>query len=127
MVVQGNDRYTDSQLIAALAVPLGRPVDREQVDRGIDLLWRTFRVQADVYYRPVEGDDEGRIDLLLQVREPALDLEPRFIGNVEVDSEELLQWAGLARDEELFVYRAPHIRERVLQSAISSRATSSRR
>lgn len=117
--VEGNRRYSTAQLVSALGQPVGEPRDREAIRRGIEALWNVFHVRAEVKERDVADElpDDGRgaIELLLQIEELALDLEPRFVGNVKVDTEEILEWAGLQEDAELFLYQAPRIRDRILQ------------
>ncbi len=114
--VEGNRRYRSSQLISAFGIRQGDPVRPEDVTRGIGILWDTFRVRADVYFRPFEGGTADEVELLLVVDELPTDLEPRFIGNVEIKDEELREWAGIGLDAELFLYRAPRIRERLLRA-----------
>lgn len=112
IVVEGARRYTESQLVAALGQAVGRPVDERAIARGIEVLWETFRVRATVSYKPAGPDS---IELLLSVDELPLDLEPRFIGNVEVDTDELLEWARLTDESEVYLHEAPRIRARLLE------------
>ena len=114
ITVEGNSRYRDVQLIAALGIRVGAALDQESVDRvGIRLLFETFRVRAELLKRPAVG---GGVDLRLVVHELPLDLEPRFVGNVRVDDEDLLEWAGLREREELYLYQAPRVRDRLLRA-----------
>lgn len=119
VLVQGNRRYSTAQLVSALGQGEGEPRNRETIRRGIEALWSVFHVRAEVKERdvPDETPDDGRgaIELLLEIEELALDLEPRFVGNVKADADELREWAGLEEESELFLYQAPRIRERILQ------------
>ncbi|MFT5285817.1 MAG: outer membrane protein insertion porin family [Planctomycetota bacterium] len=112
--VQGNQRYTRNQLIAALGQSEGLPLDRRRVSTGLEVLWRSFHVVPRVSYREVEGG----VVLLLEVEEVPSDFEPRFIGNAEVDTDELYEWAGLAEGEEIYLNRIPRIRQRLLEAYI---------
>ena len=115
ILVVGNDRYTDEQMISALGQPLGALLlDEQAIDEGIDFLFRNFRVRASVEMRGLGPRVEDGVELRLTVQELAVDLEPRFIGNVEIDTSELLTWAGLSGDEELYLYQAPRVRERLV-------------
>jgi len=117
--VEGNRRYRPEQLIGALGLTPGGTVNPEQVTRGIEELWKAFRVRARVEYRPVEEpapDGSARVDLLLTVSELALDFEPRFTGNVEIGSDDLREWAGIGDESELFLFQAPRVRERLLRA-----------
>jgi outer membrane protein insertion porin family len=111
IVVRGNRRYTEEQLVSALGQTVGAELDRAAIERGLETLWNTFRVRADVASRPADG--EG-VELLLSVTEMAVDFEPRFSGNAEVGRDELLEWAGLTEDSELYLFQAPRVRERIL-------------
>ncbi|MEM7310613.1 MAG: BamA/TamA family outer membrane protein [Planctomycetota bacterium] len=110
--VVGNRRYSEAQLISALGQPLDRPLDPNAVSDGLQALWNTFRVRGEVGLQEVDGGLALRLDVV----EMPFDLEPRFIGNVEVSSEELYEWARLEPDSELYLYQAPRIRERLLDS-----------
>lgn len=112
ILVEGEQRYTESQLRAALGQRIGAPYDTVAVGEGLRVLFETFRVLGTVSITEVEGG----IAVLLQVRELPLDLEPRFIGNVEVDTEELLEWARLEPGSELYLFEAPRIRDRLLDA-----------
>jgi outer membrane protein insertion porin family len=70
-----------------------------------------FKVRAQVRQRKVEGG----IELVLSVVEMPVDLEPRFVGNVEEDIETLRKWAQLGDRSELYLYQAPRVRQRLLE------------
>lgn len=111
--VVGNHRYTAAQLVSMLGVRVGDPLDRTAlaaIDDGLHALLRAFRVRGSVEERPVEAG----VALRLTVVELPFDLEPRFLGNVEVDEEELYEWARIHPDEELYLHQAPRIRERLI-------------
>lgn len=115
IIVEGNTRTTDEQLIAALGVNVGTPYGEEArlaISEGIHVLGRAFRVRASVDEREVPGG----VELRLTVVELPFDLEPRFTGNEEVDDEELREWARLGEGAELYLYQAPRIRERLLDA-----------
>jgi len=115
ITVSGNRRYLDSQIVKNFAHPLGIPLDERRVERGIRRLYEIFRVRVDVKKRRVvDADGRAGLELLLEVQELSYDLEPRFIGNVDVDTEELLEWAHLDEDRELYLFQAPRVRERLL-------------
>jgi outer membrane protein insertion porin family len=44
-----------------------------------------------------------------------VDLEPRFVGNAEIDIEELKKWALLEDRGELFLYQAERVRQRLIE------------
>lgn len=116
ITVEGNTRATDEQLIAALGVELGTPLDPATapttISEGIHALARAFRVRASVDVRPVDGG----VELRLTVVELPFDLEPRFVGNAEVDDKELREWTRIEQGAELYLYQAPRIRERLLDA-----------
>lgn len=111
IVVEGNQRFSDDQLISGLGQLLNEPLDEQAVAEGIDALWVSFHVAAQVSFRPVPGG----IELLLTVEEVSADFEPRFIGNVNVSERKLYEWAGLERGVELYMNRVPHARERLVE------------
>ena len=110
--VVGNQRYTEAQLASALGQPLNAPLDPGAISDGLQALWNTFRVRGEVDLREVEGG----LALRLKVLEMPFDLEPRFVGNVEIGDEELYEWARLEPATELYLFQAPRIRERLLDA-----------
>jgi outer membrane protein insertion porin family len=109
--IQGAQRYTREQLLQALGQEVGAPFDAQQINRGIDTLWKAFKVRADVQSRP--GPDG--LELLLVVTEMAFDLEPRFAGNRDIDLETLRRWAHLDDKSELYLYQSKRVRQRLLE------------
>ena len=77
--VEGNQRFTDSQLIGALGQEVGGLLSQDRIDAGIKTLWSDFSVHSKVQFRNVLGG----VELKLIVQEMPVDLEPRFVGNVE--------------------------------------------
>ncbi|MDF1800289.1 MAG: outer membrane protein assembly factor [Planctomycetota bacterium] len=111
IVVVGNRRFTQAQLITAFGQPVGVPLSEERIGQGIRTLWTDFHVHADVDYRPVDGG----IELRLAVEEMPVDLEPRFVGVVDVDTDQVYEWAGIEQGAELFLHEAPLVRERLIE------------
>jgi outer membrane protein insertion porin family len=109
--VEGAKRYTPQQLIDALGQKAGTRLDPDAIDTGLDTLWKVFRVRALVRQRKVEGG----IELELRVQEMPVDLEPRFVGNVDIDVETLRKWAQLGDRSELYLYQGPRVRQRLLE------------
>jgi outer membrane protein assembly factor BamA len=107
--VVGNSRYTDEQLVSMLGLKVGAPMDRVQVSDGLHTLLRSFRVRGTVEARDVEGGVAVRVSVV----ELPFDLEPRFVGNVEVSLEEIREWARIGAGTELYLHQAPRIRERL--------------
>jgi outer membrane protein insertion porin family len=108
--VVGNSRYTDEQLLSMLGLAVGSPIDPDAVSNGVHALLRSFRVRASVEKRAVAGGYEVR----LSVVELPFDLEPRFVGNVEVSLDDLREWARIGTGTELYLHQAPRIRERLI-------------
>jgi len=116
ILVRGTDRYLPSQISGALGLKEGQPmITKEEAGVGIELLFETFRVRVEGY-RVVESTVPGKIDVILTITELELDLEPRFIGNVKISTKKLLEWAQLREDEELYLFQAPQVRERLLRN-----------
>jgi outer membrane protein insertion porin family len=111
IVIEGNKRYTQDQLLDALGQKRGQPLDKDAVSRGIELLWKAFKVRADVQYREVEGG----VELKLTVVEMPFDLEPRFIGNSDISVDTLKKWAQIQEKAELYLYQAARVRQRLLE------------
>lgn len=109
--VTGEDRYAEDRLIAALGQRVGRPLDRDLIERGITYLWEAFKVRAEVLERAAEGG----IELQLIVQEMPVDLEPRFIGYDGVKLKDLREWAGLDDSSELYLHQARRVRQRLLE------------
>ena len=109
--VIGEQRYTEERLRAALGLSVGDLCSAATVEEGIEYLWSLFQVRASLDYRLMA---EG-VELRLVVTELPADLEPRFIGNVGVNLEKLLEWAQLEDRRELFLHQVPRVTTRVLE------------
>lgn len=110
--VEGNQRFTASQLTNALGQEVGGELSESRIDEGIKTLWRDFHVHSKVQYRTVPGG----VELKLIVQEMPVDLEPRFVGNVEEDNEQVHEWAGIEIGAELFLHEAPLVRQRLIDA-----------
>lgn len=108
---EGQRRYTEQQLIDALGQEIGKPFDGDKASRGLDTLWKVFKVNADLQFKTVAGG----MELRLVVTEMPVDLEPRFAGNSQVKTDTLKKWALLEDKGELFLYQAPRVRQRLLE------------
>ncbi len=114
VTVTGNQRYSAGQLSAAFGQRVGEPLLEEPaLRRGIEVLFETFHVRATVELVPVPAEP-GAVELRLSVEELPLDLELRIVGNVEIDDDEVREWAGIGEREELYLYQAPRIRARLI-------------
>ena len=105
--VEGERRYREDQLLAALGVQVGATLDDQVVSRGVETLWNAFKVRANVELRQVDGG----VELRLVVSEMNVDLEPRFAGNDAIDKDTLLKWALLEERGELFLFQAERVRQ----------------
>ncbi|MFT7486946.1 MAG: outer membrane protein assembly factor BamA, partial [Candidatus Paceibacteria bacterium] len=108
--VEGENRYSEDRLRAALGVQVGQSYSAVKVERGIDYLWSLFQVRARLSGRLSE---EG-LELVLKVVELPSDLEPRFIGYDEINLEEILEWAQLQDNRELYFHQVPRVTGRLL-------------
>jgi outer membrane protein insertion porin family len=111
VVVEGQRRYTASQIIAALGVRIGQPYDPEEVARGMDSLMHAFQAKSRVDLREAPGG----VELRVVVEEMNADLEPRFVGNNEIDLETLKRWALLEDRGELYLYQSERVRQRLIE------------
>jgi outer membrane protein insertion porin family len=109
--VLGGRRSSAERLTAALGQEIGAPLDEDRIDEGIARLWDTFDVRASVERLPVEGG----LRLRLRVVEMPVDLEPRFVGNAAVSTEDLLRWVQLSERQELHLHDATRARSRLLE------------
>ena len=112
VTVEGNRRFTNAQLVTALGQEVGGPLNEARINEGIKTLWHDFHVHSKVRYRPVPGG----VELQLIVQEMPVDLEPRFVGNVEEDDDQVHEWAGVEQGAELFLHEAPLVRQRLIDN-----------
>lgn len=112
ILVEGENRYAEAKIVEALGQRVGEPYDEEKILRGIQHLFNTFRVRVD---RTQKRDVPGGIEIRLDVVELPVDLEPRFIGNAEIDTKTLLEWAQLPERGELFLFQAERVRQRLIE------------
>ncbi len=116
--VEGMLRYSAAQLISALGQKTGELLDPDAIDRGIRTLWSSFHVRGRVDLLPRPATDptlKPEVELLLSVVEMPSDREPRFIGNVGIDTKTLKKWALIEDRVELFEYQASRVRQRLLE------------
>jgi len=85
--VSGNRRVSADQIRAAFAQKVGDLYDETLIARGIELLWRTFGVRAEVR----RLDLVNGVRLQIDVVEVPFDFSPRFEGNERVETRELLE------------------------------------
>lgn len=111
VTVEGQRRYTESQIVSALGVRVGQPYDAEAVAKGIDTLWRAFHTKARADLRQAPGG----VELRISVEEMNVDLEPRFVGYHEMDLDDLKRWALLEDRGELYLYQSERVRQRLIE------------
>lgn len=109
--VVGARRYKEAELVSALGQKVGAPLDPIVVQNGLRALQSSFHVRAQVDQRPADGG----VELRLSVEEMNVDLEPRFVGNAEIDLETLRKWGLLEERSELYLYQAERVRHRLLE------------
>lgn len=112
ILVEGEQRYTEAQLIGVLGQKLGQPFDPAALDQGIRRLGTAFHVRASVSRRDVPGG----IELTVSVEEMPVDREPRFVGNDAIDEAKLRKWALLEERSELYLHQAGRVRQRILEN-----------
>lgn len=110
ITVEGAQRYRPEELADALGQEVGQPLDPRAVNDGLRKLWESLKVRGSVFERLVPGG----IELQLLVEEMSVDLEPVFVGNDDIDEDELLEWAGLEGRDELFLFQSARVRSRLL-------------
>ncbi|MEO6711055.1 MAG: BamA/TamA family outer membrane protein [Planctomycetota bacterium] len=117
IVVEGEERYSEAQLISALGQKIGEPLDNDVINRGLRTIWISFSVRAESFVRelPAALGARPEVELRLVVVEMPSDREPRFVGNVDIDKKTLKRWALLEDRVELFEYQANRVRQRLLE------------
>jgi len=109
--VEGERRYSEDRLRAALGVGVGQPYSNAQADRGIGYLWSRFQVRASLAGRL----SEKGLELLLRVVELPSDLEPRVVGYDAVDLDQILEWAELQDQRELYFHQVARVKARLIE------------
>ena len=117
IVVEGEERYSEAQLISAFGQKIGEKLELDVINRGLRTIWISFSVRAEVFVRelPAVVDAPPEVELRLVVVEMPSDREPRFIGNVDIDKKTLKRWALIEDRVELFEYQANRVRQRLLE------------
>jgi outer membrane protein insertion porin family len=110
LTVEGEERFTEAQILSVLGQKIGSPFDPVALDAGIKRLWSSFRVMAQVF----PSDVEGGLGLRVWVEELPADRDPRFLGNVDVSEKKLREWALLQDKAELYLHEAGRVRQRLL-------------
>lgn len=111
VVVEGQRRYTEAQIVAALGVKVGEPYSPEAVAKGIETLMLAFHAKSRADLR----ETPGGVELRITVEEMNVDLEPRFVGYHEMDLEDLKRWALLEDRGELYLYQAERVKQRLIE------------
>ena len=118
ILVEGEQRYSEAQLISALGQKVGKRLDAEVIDRGLRTLWTSFHVRGDVMLNDVPASalmPAASVELVLIVVEMPSDREPRFIGHNKIDVKTLKRWALIEERVELFEYQVSRVRQRLLE------------
>ncbi|HUR27061.1 MAG TPA: POTRA domain-containing protein, partial [Planctomycetota bacterium] len=117
IVVEGEQRYSEAQVISTVGQKIGEPYDPELVNRGLRTLWRSFSVKGKFSVRdvPTASGAPKEIELRIEVEESPSDRDPRFIGNIAIDTKTLKRWAQIEDRVELFEYQANRVRQRMLE------------
>lgn len=109
--VEGQRRYTEAQIVSALAVRVGEPYDPVAVAKGMDTLMQAFHAKSRIDVR----DAPGGVEVRVTVEEMNVDLEPRFVGYHEMDLDDLRRWALLEDRGELYLYQAERVKQRLIE------------
>ena len=115
VTLAGPARADAAELVDTLGQRAGTPLDPGAISRGIELLWEQHHVHAGVHQKALEVDGVPGVELLLVLREFPLDLEPRFVGNVDVDIDDIYKWTGLRPGQALYLDQANRVRDRLLR------------
>ena len=103
--VLGALRFDEAALLGILGQELGSPLDPERLSRGVRTLWEIERIRPQVEFRVVAGEVFLRISAVEMERDPA----PRFVGYEREDLDQILEWAGLERASELYLFEASRV------------------
>lgn len=99
--VLGLRRFDEADVLEVLGIAVGQEIDAQAIDEGLRRAFDTFHLLVTVDVRDVLGAP-GSVDVRVHVQELAVDLEPRFVGNEDVDVEELRRWIDLEPGGELY-------------------------
>ena len=103
--ILGALRFDEEALLGILGQELGAPLDPERLSRGVRTLWEIERIRPQVEFRVVTGEVFLRISAVEMDRDPA----PRFVGYEREDLDQILEWAGLERASELYLFEASRV------------------
>lgn len=111
VVFDGLETYGEAGVLRALGIEVGKPLP--VMRPGVQRVWEVYRLL--VLEPRVEQVPGGGIRLSLKVAEQPVDLDPRFVGNDDIPTEKLYEWAGLFDREEIYVYEADTIKNRLVE------------
>ncbi len=110
--VEGLQFYEESTILEALEQKVGEPLDHEAMRRSMTSVHDAYRIVLRWGYRQVPDG----IELVLEATEPAVDFEPRFVGNESVSTKKLLEWIGLPDEPVVYNTQAERIRQRLVEA-----------
>lgn len=111
VVFEGLETYGEEGVLRALGIEIGKPLP--EMRPGVQRVWEVYRLL--VLEPRVEVLTGGGLRLSLKVSEQPVDLDPRFVGNDDIPTEKLYEWAGLFDREEIYVYEADAIKNRLVE------------
>lgn len=111
--VRGLASHEPTRVAALLGYVVGQPLpDDRRRAAGVDRVWQDYGILLPA--NAVElVEVEGGVKAVLSVIEPAVDLDPKFVGNVTFNEEKLREWALLDERAELYLHEAPRVVERI--------------
>lgn len=109
--VEGLESYSEAGVLRALGIEVGKPLPL--LRPGVKRVWDTYRLL--VFPRDPVVLPEGGLRLTIRVQELPVDLDPRFVGNDDIDEKTLREWAMLFDREEVYLHEADGIRNRLVQ------------
>ncbi|MHC4891889.1 MAG: BamA/OMP85 family outer membrane protein [Planctomycetota bacterium] len=108
--VVGERRLDAAQIVETFGMQIGDRFDGAVSNRGVNRLWQSYGIGAQV---TLEGVQEGVL-VRINVTEWPFDPVPRFEGNEQVELEDLLEWVGLEPGAEIYRFQVPRIRRALL-------------
>lgn len=111
VVFDGLETYDEEGVLRALGIEIGKPMP--VMRPGVQRVWEVYRLL--VLEPKVDVLPGGGLRLSLKVAEQPVDLDPRFVGNDDIPTEKLYEWAGLFDREEIYVYEADAIKNRLIE------------
>lgn len=111
--IEGLEFHTEQAILDAMEQKIGQPLDPAAMRRSMTALWDTYKILP-AGWTPVKV--EGGVQIVMYLQEWPVDFEARLVGNVQVKTKDVLEWAGIGPGGQVNLNEVERIRRRLTEA-----------